>query len=101
MSVAREPDPAVPPVRTTGDAVDASCRAPVLTLVALAVGWLAVASGLGVVASILRHAPGFLAGHAWLSYGRVQPAAETVLVFGFALPAGWATALWLMAEARR
>jgi cytochrome c oxidase cbb3-type subunit 1 len=70
----------------------------VLTLVALAIGWLALAGGLGVVAAIQRHAPGFLAGQAWLTYGRVQPAADTALVFGFALPAGWAVALWLAGQ---
>jgi cytochrome c oxidase cbb3-type subunit 1 len=96
MTVARARHPAVSPVRATADAVDASCRGPVLTLVALAVGWLAIAGGLGVVGAIQRHAPGFLAGHAWLTYGRVQPAAETALVLGFALPAGWAIALWLV-----
>ncbi len=100
MTVARADHPPVPPVRATVDAVDASCRGPVLTLVTFAIGWLALAGGLGVVAAIQRHAPGFLGGQAWLTYGRVQPAAETAGLFGFALPAGWAVALWLVGQGR-
>jgi cytochrome c oxidase cbb3-type subunit 1 len=69
-----------------------------MLLVVLSAGWLVVAGLLGVLAAIKLHAPGMLADHAWLTYGRVQPAAWNALVLGFASPAGLAMALWMTAR---
>lgn len=80
------------------EAIDRSCRWPVMVLVVLAAGWLVGAGGLAVLAAIKLHAPGMLASHAWLTYGRVQPAAWNAFVFGFASLAGLAMALWMTAR---
>ena len=52
----------------------ASCPIGTLTLFASAVVWLLLASLLGLINSLKFHAPGFLAGEAWLSYGRIHAA---------------------------
>jgi cytochrome c oxidase cbb3-type subunit 1 len=67
----------------------------VLVLTSKALAWLLGASVLGVIASIKLHAPGFLASCPWLTYGRVQPAAWNLLVYGFLVQAGLAVALWV------
>ena len=58
--------------------------------------WLVVASCLAELASIKLHAPGLLANCAWLTYGRVQPAAWNAFAYGFATPVGLGVAAWLM-----
>jgi cytochrome c oxidase cbb3-type subunit 1 len=63
--------------------------------------WLVLSSGLGLIASIKFHSPGFLADSAWLSYGRVFPASTNALVYGFAIPAGLGVGLWLLARLGR
>lgn len=69
-----------------------------MVLVVLGAGWLLVSGVLGVLAAIKLHAPGMLAGHAWLTYGRLQPAAWNAFAFGFATPVGLALSLWIMAR---
>jgi len=63
--------------------------------------WLVLSSLLGLIASIKFHSPNFLAGSAWLSYGRVFPASTNALVYGFAIPAGLGVGLWLLARLGR
>lgn len=92
------PAPAAPPTPAPVDMVDRSCRWPVMILVALATGWLVTAGILAVLAAVKLHAPGMLANYAWLTYGRVQPAAWNAFVFGFASLAGLAMALWMTAR---
>jgi len=60
--------------------------------------WLVAGSVLALIASIKFHAPGFLANSACLTYGRLQPAADDALLYGFCLPAGLGVALWLLAR---
>jgi cytochrome c oxidase cbb3-type subunit 1 len=91
---AATPAPAPAPV----EVIDRSCRWPVLVLVVLATGWLVAAGALAVLAAVKLHAPGMLAQHAWLTYGRVQPTAWNAFVFGFASLAGLAMALWMTAR---
>ena len=71
---------------------------PLLALFGGAAFWLVVGSVLGLMASIKFHAPDFLANCAWLTYGRLQPAADDALLYGFCLPAGLGVALWLLAR---
>lgn len=78
--------------------IDASCRLPLFALFGGAAVWLALASVLGLIASIKFHSPNFLADSAWLTYGRVHPAGLNALVYGFAIPAGLGVALWLLAR---
>src|SRR5216110_329549 len=76
--------------------IDASCRWPILTVFVGALIWLVLNSVLGLITSIKLHAPGFLANCSWLSYGRVSPAQTNALMFGFALQAAVAVAVWLL-----
>ena len=75
--------------------VDRSCGVPLLALLGGAALWLVVGSGLAMIASIKFHAPDFLADCPWLTYGRVQPAADNALLYGFCLPAALGVMLWL------
>ncbi len=54
-----------------------------------------------MVAAIKAHAPGFLAGSAWLTYGRVRPAGTSVFLYGFVLQAGLGLALWMFCRLGR
>lgn len=92
------PGPAVASAPAPVEVIDRSCRWPILVLVVLATGWLVAAGVFAVFAAIKLHAPGMLAQHAWLTYGRVQPAAWNAFVFGFASLAGLAMALWMTAR---
>lgn len=78
--------------------IDVSARLPVLFFYASAMGWLLVAMLLGFVASVKLHSPEFLGGYAWLTYGRVWPAYLDCFVYGWAIPAGIGTSLWIMAR---
>src|SRR5579859_2766097 len=78
--------------------IDRSCCVPLLALLGGAALWLVVGSVLGLIASIKFHAPDFLADCAWLTYGRLQPAADDALLYGFCLPAGLGVALWVLAR---
>jgi cytochrome c oxidase cbb3-type subunit I len=78
--------------------IDRSCCLPSLALFGGAALWLVIGSVLGLLASIKFHAPDFLANCAWLTYGRLQPAADDALLYGFCLPAGLGAALWLLAR---
>jgi cytochrome c oxidase cbb3-type subunit 1 len=77
---------------------DVSCRLPLLALFGGAALWLVLGSVLAMMASIKFHAPGFLADCAWLTYGRVQPAADNALLYGFCIPAALGVMLWLFAR---
>jgi cytochrome c oxidase cbb3-type subunit 1 len=81
--------------------IDASCRVPVLFLIGKAVGWLVLSSVFSLMASLKFHSPNLLADCAWLTYGRVQPAQASMLIYGFAMPAGVGVALWLICRLGR
>jgi cytochrome c oxidase cbb3-type subunit 1 len=80
------------------ESVNASLRVPLLALFSGAAFWLVAGSVLAMIASIKFHAPDFLAASSWLTYGRVQPAADDALLYGFCIPAGLGVALWLFAQ---
>ena len=81
--------------------IDASCRLPLVVLFLCAAVWLVIGSAFTLIASLKFHAPGFLADCAWLTYGRVRPAAFNCLLYGFCMPAGLGVALWLLARLGR
>ena len=85
-------------VETPDLKVDASLCVPLLALFGGAALWLVVGSVLALIASIKFHAPDFLAGCPVLTYGRVQPAADDALLYGFCIPAGLGVVLWLFAQ---
>lgn len=86
------------PDRSEQAAIDASAKWPVLCLVASSVFWLLVGGALQLTAAIQSHSPGFLAGCEWFTFGRVHPAAQNALAYGWGMNAALAISLWLMAR---
>lgn len=79
-------------------AIDASTRGPVLFYLGNAVLWLIAATVLGLITSVQLHSPNFLADIPWLTYGRLVPAYNNVITYGWASLAGMGVAIWLMAR---
>lgn len=79
----------------------ATCRWPLVLMFFCAAIWLFLGSLLALLAALKFHAPGFLAGSAWLTYGRLQPAHMNLFLYGFALPSAWAIALWMFVRLGR
>lgn len=81
--------------------IDSSCRLPLMVLFVSAALWLVIGSALGLLASLKFHSPEFLAGSAWLTYGRVRTAYLDTVLYGFCLQAGVGVAAWLLARLGR
>jgi len=81
--------------------VDASLRLPVLIFFGCAACWLVLGTFLCAVAGLKLVWPGFLDGPAFLTYGRIAPAAVSALVYGWASSAGFGIVLWLLARLGR
>ena len=67
--------------------IDASCRVPLLALFGGAALWLVVGLTLALLASLTFHQPEMFAGCSYLTYGHLAPAANDLLIYGFAIPA--------------
>ncbi|HEV8073320.1 MAG TPA: cbb3-type cytochrome c oxidase subunit I [Opitutaceae bacterium] len=78
--------------------IDTSARCPLLILIGSAIAWLVVGGVLTLIASIQLHTPEFLAHCPFLTYGRMQAAQETAFLYGWAINAGLAVSLWLLAR---
>jgi cytochrome c oxidase cbb3-type subunit 1 len=78
--------------------IDASCRVPLLALFGGAALWLVAGLALGLVAGIKFHAPDFLGACPLLTYGRVAPAADDLVLYGFCIPGALGVALWIFAR---
>src|ERR1700722_13018206 len=78
--------------------IDDSARVPVLFLFGTALFWLLAGTVLALAASIKLHTPGFLAGHDWLTFGRVRPTHLNTVVYGWATLSGFGVIVWLMAR---
>ncbi len=94
--------------------IDKSASGPVLTFFSTAIFWLLVSTVLGYIASKKLHDPTFILGPEWLyrmvgidgllrsifdqsfSYGRVWPAYNTALIYGWCSLAGMGVATWLI-----
>ena len=63
--------------------------------------WLVIGIVLGLISSIKLHGPGFLSQLSWLTYGRVYPASQNAVVYGFGAQALLGIALWLIARLGR
>ncbi len=82
-------------------AIDASCRRPVLYLVASAVVWLLVGTLLAIAASVQLHSPTFLTGHRATTFGVLRMAHLQAVGIGWSGLAAMAGAVWLMARLAR
>jgi cytochrome c oxidase cbb3-type subunit 1 len=60
--------------------------------------WLVASSVFALIASIKFHSPNFLADIGWLTYGRVRPASNHTLLYGFCVPAGLGVSLAILAR---
>ncbi len=80
------------------DAVNLSCRGPVLFLAFSAIAWLLVYSLFAMLAGVKVHASGMMADIAWLSYGRILPAADLALQFGFLVQLGLGISAWVLSH---
>jgi cytochrome c oxidase cbb3-type subunit 1 len=78
--------------------IDDSTRAPVLIFFGTGLFWLLAGTALALAASIKMHVPGFLAGHEWLTFGRVRPAHVNAVIYGWGSLCGFAVIVWLMAR---
>jgi cytochrome c oxidase cbb3-type subunit I len=81
--------------------IDASLRSPLVVLIASALGWLLIASVLGLVSAWKLHAPSFLDACEYVTYGRIQPARMNAFIYGWGFNAAFAVSLWIMARLSR
>ncbi len=79
-------------------AVDASFRRPLLLFIASSLVWLLIAGALRWLLSVEALFPAAFGAVAGLSYGRIEAASRTAALFGWAAPAGYGVALWLLAR---
>jgi cytochrome c oxidase cbb3-type subunit 1 len=84
--------------RTEQMEIDASAKWPVLVFFAYGLGWLLLGGLMQLAAAMQLHSPGFLAGCEWVTHGRLAPAAQNALVYGWGMNAAFAFGLWLMAR---
>lgn len=80
------------------EAVDRSCRWPVLFLLLKAAGWLVISLAIGLISSIKMHSPGFWSNCEWVTFGRLRPAFFTALIYGFAIQGSLGVSLWMLAR---
>lgn len=88
----------VPNNRSEQQEIDASAKWPVLVFFGSALLWLVVGGILQLAANVQLHNPAFLADCAWTTHGRLAPAAQNILVYGWGFNAAFAFGLWLMAR---
>jgi len=90
--------PMTPAERAT---IDASTRGPVLFFLGNSILWLLVATLLGFITSLQLYRPTFLADYPFLTYGRLWPAYQNIITYGWASLSGMGVAIWLMARLTR
>jgi cytochrome c oxidase cbb3-type subunit 1 len=78
--------------------IDASAKWPVLVFFGSALLWLILGGAMQLAATIQLHTPTFLAECEWFTHGRLAPAAQNALIYGWGFNAAFAFGLWLMAR---
>lgn len=76
-------------------------RLPVILFLSSAIFWLILGAILGCLAAWKLIVPSFLDGISWLTYGRIQPAAENAWMYGWASQAGIGVGIWFLARLGR
>jgi cytochrome c oxidase cbb3-type subunit I len=87
--------------RDDREAIGYAVRVPVLTFFVSAVFWLLVSSCFGLLASTECHRPGsltILSNLPWLTFGRVFPAFQNALVYGWLSTGAMGVAIWLLSR---
>ncbi len=80
------------------EAVDSSCKGPFLFLAFSSITWLLAYSIFSMLAGVKVHASGMMVDSAWLSYGRIEPASQLALQFGFLVQLGLAVTAWILSH---
>lgn len=78
--------------------LDASCRVPLLALFGGAALWLVLGLVLSLVAAMSFHKPDMFADCAFLTFGRAQAAANSLLLYGFVIPTALGVMLWIFSR---
>ena len=78
--------------------IDASTRVPVLMFYASAMVWLLIGTVLLGFVSLKTTTPDWLSNISFLTWGRLTPILENVMIYGWASMAAMGTAVWLMAR---
>ncbi len=78
--------------------IDRSARFPVLLFIGCGAAWLLVGSLLATLAAFALVLPSWFDSFAFLSFGRLQPAATNAFVYGWASQAGIGLGIWLTAR---
>lgn len=81
--------------------IDRSLRHPVMFFLTSGAAWLAVSLILGIVSSAKMHAPGFMDGCSWFTYGRTQAAHLNALIYGWGFQAAFGVIIWIMSRLSR
>jgi cytochrome c oxidase cbb3-type subunit 1 len=76
-------------------------RFPVLMFLGSSIFWLVIGSFLSCLAAWKLVVPSLLDGSGWLTFGRIQAAAENSLWYGWASQAGMGIGFWLLAQLGR
>lgn len=76
--------------------IDASTSGTVLLFFLAGMVWLLIGTVFALLASYKLHAPEFLAGEAWLTFGRIRTAHLNAVIFGFSAEVAVGVMLWLM-----
>jgi cytochrome c oxidase cbb3-type subunit 1 len=90
-----------PAPRNPGNAIEASCRLPLLALFASGATWFFLAILFSFLASLKFHEPHILASQAFWTYGRVHAASVNCLLYGFGVPMVVAVSYWLLCRLGR
>ncbi len=81
--------------------IDRSLRHPVMFFLVSGAAWLAVSMILGIISSAKMHAPGFMDGCSWFTYGRTQAAHLNALIYGWGFQAAFGVIIWIMSRLSR
>lgn len=76
--------------------IDSSVRVSMLALLGGAALWLVLGLVFGIIAGLKFHMPDFMGECSALTYGRAVAAANSLVLYGFALPAGLAVLLYVL-----
>lgn len=82
------------------EAIDRSCRLPVLMLVVSGLIWLAVSGVAGILASIQEHGAPLFANCPLMTYGHLVALRDAGFGFGFAGNVGMGIGLWILCRVR-
>jgi cytochrome c oxidase cbb3-type subunit 1 len=78
--------------------IDASIRFSALFFVISATFWLIIGTVLSLASAYQSHAPSFMAGCEYMTYGRLYPASVNAMLFGWGNNVIFAIGLWIMSR---